>query len=176
MTLTSPLSLSLLFQFARLDVDFVTSRGNLARILNVLNGKDGKGRKWTLLATRYRGTVYLSHVEDVRDDQQSTFARRVCYWGKRFEVEVTENWAQATSFPGSSSWPLPANEVEQHGPIKAYPGFFSVLRFQLENHRIALRAEVDAEMQVRRFVMTKGFKREFITKLDMKRGEFSIHV
>lgn len=133
----------------RLDVDFVTSRGNLARILDVLNGKDGKGRKWTLLATRFRGTVYLSHIEDVdRDYQQSTFARRVCYWGKRFEVEVTKNWAQATSFVGSSSGPLSANEAERHGPLKAYPGFFSVLKFQLENHRIALRAEVDAEMQV----------------------------
>jgi len=132
----------------RLDVDFVTSRGNLARILDVLNGKDGKGRKWTLLATRFRGTVYLSHIEDVdRDYQQSVFSRRVCYWGKRFEVEVTENWAPATSFPGSSSGPLLTNEVERHGPLKAYPGFFSVVRFQLENHRIALRAEVDAEMQ-----------------------------
>lgn len=106
------------------------------------------------MATRFRGTVYLSHIEDVDQDyQQSVFSRRVCYWGKRFEVEVTENWAPATSFPGSSSGPLLTNEVERHGPLKAYPGFFSVVRFQLENHRIALRAEVDAEMQVRGFVL-----------------------
>lgn len=151
-----PCWLKLCCYFARLDVDFVTSRGNLARILNVLNAKDGRGRKWTLLATRFRGTVYLSHIEDVdRDYQQSTFARRVCYWGKRFEVEVTENWAQPTSLTGSSSGALPSNEVERHGPLKAYPGFFSVVRFQLENHRIALRAEVDAEMQVRGFVLAE---------------------
>lgn len=138
----------------RLDVDFVTSRGNLARILDVLNGKDGKGRKWTLLATRFRGTVYLSHIEDVDwDGQQSTFARMVCYWGKRFEVEVTENLGQATWIQGSSSGPLPENEAVRHGPLKAYPGFFSVIKFQLENHRIALRAEIDAEMQVRCLVM-----------------------
>ena len=97
----------------------------------------------------------MSHIEDDRDDQQSTFARRVCYWGKRFEVEVTKNWAEATSFPGSSSGPLPADEVERHGPLKAYPGFFSVVRFQLGNHKIALRAEVDAEMQVRGFLRLK---------------------
>lgn len=123
-----------------------------------MSGKDGKGREWTLLATRYRGTVYLSHIEDDRNDQQSNFARRVCYWGKRFEVEVTKSYAQATAVPGSSSAPPPANEIERHGPLKAYPGFFSVVRFHLENHRIALRAEVDAEMQVRRFVNDTGFK------------------
>ena len=97
----------------------------------------------------------MSHIEDNRDDQQSTFERRVCYWGKRFEVEVTKNWAEATSFPGSSSGPLPADEVERHGPLKAYPGFFSVVRFQLGNHKIVLRAEVDAEMQVRGFLRLK---------------------
>ena len=154
----------------RLDVDFVTSRGNLARILNVLNGKDGKGRKWTLLAMRFRGTVYLSHIEDVDwDAQQSTFARRVCYWGKRFEVEVTENRAQATSIPGSASGLPPADEAERHGPIKAYPGFFSVVKFQLENHRIALRAEVDAEMQVRGFLMAER-KHELTTRFKMMRA------
>ena len=70
-------------------------------------------------------------------------------------MEVTENWAQPTSLTGSSSGALPSNEVERHGPLKAYPGFFSVVRFQLENHRIALRAEVDAEMQVRGFVLAE---------------------
>ena len=122
----------------RLNVDFVTSRGNLARILNVLNGKDGKG--WTLLATRYRGTVYLSHIEANNDKDLSPFGRRVCYWGKRFEVEVTNERA-----PNERT----KRETLKHGPIKAYPGFFSVVRFQLENHTIALRTEVDAENQVR---------------------------
>ena len=122
----------------RLNVDFVTSRGNLARILNVLNGKDGKD--WTLLATRYRGTVYLSHIEANNDKDLSSFGRRVCYWGKRFEVEVTNERA-----PNEGR----ERETLKHGPIKAYPGFFSVVRFQLENHTIALRTEVDAENQVR---------------------------
>ncbi|KAJ7382156.1 hypothetical protein OS493_036706, partial [Desmophyllum pertusum] len=152
-----------------LDIDFITSRGNLARILNVLSGNvDGKVYKWTLLATRYRGTVYLSHIEDDRDEELSTFARRVCCWGKRFEVEVTKNCGtsseldaaaaqavEATSFPGSSFALPPGNEVERHGPLKAYPGFYSVVRFELENHRIALRAEVDAQTQVRGFPINK---------------------
>lgn len=128
---------------ARLDVDFVTSRGNLARILDIQNGKDGKGRKWTLLATRYRGTVYLSHIEDNRDEEMSSFARRICYWGKRFEVEVTAPPGQ-DSLLGYSR----GNEEERYGPMKAYPGFFSVVRFQLEGHKIVLRAEIDAQTQV----------------------------
>ena len=70
-------------------------------------------------------------------------------------MEVTENRAQTASFPGYSFGSLPANEAERHGPLKAYPGFFSVVGFQLENHRIVLRAEVDAEMQVRGFVMAE---------------------
>ena len=90
-------------------------------------------------------------------------------------MEVTENWAQAASFPGSSSGPLPTNEVERHGPLKAYPGFFSVVRFQLEDHRIALRAEVDAEMQVRgSFLCVRKSKLKFVTKVEMKGREFSI--
>ena len=136
---------------SRLDVDFVTSRGNLARILNIWSGKDGKGRKWTLLATRYRGTVYLSHIEDNRDDEMSSFARRVCYWGKRFEVEVTAP-AEEDSLPGYSR----GNKEERYGPMKAYPGFFSVVRFQLEGHKIALRAEIDAQTQVSDSDIIKG--------------------
>ena len=124
-------------------MDFVTSRGNLARILDIQNGKDGKGRKWTLLATRYRGTVYLSHIEDNRDEEMSSFARRICYWGKRFEVEVTAPPGQ-DSLLGYSR----GNEEERYGPMKAYPGFFSVVRFQLEGHKIVLRAEIDAQTQV----------------------------
>ena len=134
-------------------MDFVTSRGNLARILNILSGKGGKGHKWTLLATRYRGTIYLSHIEENPDEELSAFARRICYWGKRFEVEVTSPTREA-SLPGYSSAPPPGNEV--YGPLKAYPGFFSVVRFQLENHRIALRAEIDAQTQVRNFAVTEG--------------------
>lgn len=123
------------FKDLGLNVDFVTSRGNLARMLNVLSGKDKKG--WTLLATRYRGTIYLSHVEADNDQDLSPFGWRVCYWGKRFELEVTKmDWS------GTSECD---QDKKKHGPIKAYPGFFSVVRFQLENHTIVLRAEVDAQ-------------------------------
>ena len=106
-------------------------------MLSVLSGKpDGKG--WTLLATRYRRTIYLSHIENNNDKEMSFFGRKVCYWGKRFEVEVTNKMCSDRS----------EHETVKHGPMKAYPGFFSVIRFQLENHTIALRAEVDAETQV----------------------------
>lgn len=123
---------------SRLDVDFVTSRGNLARILNILNGKDHKG--WTMVATRYRGTVYLSHIEE-EEGSLSPFIQKLCYWGKRFEVEVT-----APSDDTSSK-----GDMARSDPIAAYPGFYSVVEFQLENHKIALRAEVDAQTQVSRF-------------------------
>lgn len=105
-------------------------------MLNVLSGKDSKG--WAMLATRYRGTVYLSHIENDNDKDLSTFGWRVCYWGKRFEVEVTK----------TASNEREESELVKYGPIKAYPGFFSVVQFQLENHAIALRAEVDAQTQV----------------------------
>ncbi|KAJ7382153.1 hypothetical protein OS493_036703 [Desmophyllum pertusum] len=111
-----------------------------------------------MVATRYRGTVYLSHIEE--EETLNSFIQKLCYWGKRFEVEVTKSCGasserdpapaqatEATLFPGPSSAPPPENEVERHGPLKAYPGFYSVVRFELENHRIALRAEVDAQTQ-----------------------------
>ena len=144
---------------SRLDVDFVTSRGNLERILKVQTGQGGKG--WTMVATRYRGTVYLSHVPvHIEETQTLTdFEKKLSHWGKRFEVEVTKSCgtsseddaasAQATSLLGDSSASPHENEVERHGPLKAHPGFYSVVRFELENHRIVLRAEVDALMPVR---------------------------
>ena len=137
---------------ARLNVDFITTRGSLARILNVLSGNvGGKVNKWTLLATRFRGTVYLSHIEDDRTDKElPPYVQKVCYWGKRFEVDITKAPTQTTSLLGSSSAPPPENgEVKRHGPFDAYPGFYSVVRFELENHRIALRAEIDAQTKVR---------------------------
>ncbi|KAJ7382155.1 hypothetical protein OS493_036705 [Desmophyllum pertusum] len=114
----------------KLDIDFVTSRGNLERILKVQTGQDRKG--WTMLATRYRGTVYLSHIkkkgnlnyfkQKPRDHDQKPM-----HWGKRFEVEVTKSYdasserdaapAQATSLPGDSSAAQHENEVERHGAL-----------------------------------------------------------
>ena len=116
----------------------MTSRGNLARILNVLSGKENKS--WTLLATRYRHTIYLSHVE-AEEGHLSSYGRRILYWGKRFEVAVTK-----TGSNGKSDFDQAA---EKYGPIKAYPGVYSVVRFQLQNHTILLRAEVDAQTEVK---------------------------
>lgn len=109
-----------------------------------------------MLATRYRGTVYLSHIEiDNRDEGLSAYGQRVCYWGKRFEVEVTESPCSESS---------QHETVKRHGPIKAYPGFFSVVRFQLENHTIALRAEVDAQTQVRSIKFTESRSRYILRR------------
>ena len=45
--------------------------------------------------------------------------------------------------------PSRGSAASRHGPIKAYPGFFSVVRLQLGDHVIVLRAEVDAQIEVR---------------------------
>ena len=116
----------------------MTSRGNLARILNVLSGKENKS--WTLLATRYRHTTYLSHVEAV-GEQLRPYEERIFYWVKRFGVAATK-----TDSNGKSDC---SHGAEKYGPIKAYPGFYSVVRFQLQNHTILLRAEVDAQTEVK---------------------------
>ena len=116
----------------------MTSRGNLARILNVLSGKEDKS--WTLLATRYRHTIYLSHVE-AEEGNLSSYERKILYWGKRFEeVAVTKT--------GSNEKSDSDHAAEKYGSIKAYPGFYSVVRFQLQNRTILLRAEVDAQTKV----------------------------
>ena len=94
-----------------------------------------------MVATRYRGTVYLSHIEE-EEECLSPFIEKLCYWGKRFEVEVTVPSDDDTSSKC---------DMARSDPIAAYPGFFSVVHFQLENHKIALRAEVDAQTQVNRF-------------------------
>ena len=121
----------------------MTSRGNLARILNVLSGKENKS--WTLLATRYRHTIYLSHVE-AEEEQLRPYEERIFYWVKRFEVAATKTDSNGKSDCGQGA--------EKHGPIKAYPGFYSVVRFQLQNHTILLRAEVDAQTEVKEMTCT----------------------
>lgn len=93
-------------------------------IFNIWSGKDGKGWKWIFLVICYRGIVYLSYIEDNWDDEMLFFVWRVCYWGKRFEVEVIV-FVEEDLFLGY----LCGNKEEWYGFMKVYLGFFLVVRF-----------------------------------------------
>ena len=67
--------------------DFVCYRGLLTRIfISPYFPSD----PWTILATRYRGVIYLCHYtspeqQQAEDQRQTEYSQRCCYYGKNFE-------------------------------------------------------------------------------------------
>lgn len=80
----SPVKLS--FLRSALDVDFVTWRGHLTKLLTTpYETREG----WLLAVTRFRGTLYISEVETEAAcrERESRSERHVemMYWGYKFE-------------------------------------------------------------------------------------------
>lgn len=69
-----------------LDVDFVTWRGHLTKVLTTpYETREG----WLLAVTRFRGTLYISEVETEvarrQRENRSEKQEEMTYWGYKFE-------------------------------------------------------------------------------------------
>lgn len=77
---------STLVAYSVLDVDFVTWRGHLTKLLTTpYETREG----WLLAVTRFRGTMYISEVETeaARRERENRTERHdeMMYWGYKFE-------------------------------------------------------------------------------------------
>lgn len=123
-----PISKDMLKQ--ALDVDFVTWRGHLTKLLTTpYEMREG----WLLAVSRFRGTFYISEVETeaaYRDRENRTERNQeMMYWGYKFE--------QYTCADDIHSSPDP------RGVVNTNEAFCTVVRTRLADHRLLFSGEVD---------------------------------
>ncbi|XP_006791528.1 decapping and exoribonuclease protein [Neolamprologus brichardi] len=113
-----------------LDVDFVTWRGHLTKLLTTpYETREG----WLLAVTRFRGTFYISEVETeaARRERENRTERHeeMMYWGYKFE--------QYTCADNTHSLPDPG------GVVNTNEAFCTVVQTRLADHRLLFSGEVD---------------------------------
>ncbi|XP_060882821.1 decapping and exoribonuclease protein [Labrus mixtus] len=113
-----------------LDVDFVTWRGHLTKLLTTpYEARDG----WLLAVTRFRGTLYISEVETeaARRDRESRTGRHeeMMYWGYKFEQYTCADDVHSSPDPG--------------GVVNTNEAFCTVVQTRLADHRLLFSGEVD---------------------------------
>ncbi|XP_061702589.1 decapping and exoribonuclease protein-like [Syngnathoides biaculeatus] len=113
-----------------LDVDFVTWRGHLTKLLTTpYETREG----WLLAVTKFKGTLYVSEVETdaARRERQNRTARhrQMMYWGYKFEQYMC-----ADKMDGS---PDPSGVVDTN------EAFCTVVQTRLSDHRLLFSGEVD---------------------------------
>lgn len=113
-----------------LDVDFVTWRGHLTKLLTTpYETKEG----WLLAVTRFRGTFYISEVETeaARRERENRTERHeeMMYWGYKFEQYTCADNAHSLPDPG--------------GVVNTNEAFCTVVQTRLADHRLLFSGEVD---------------------------------
>lgn len=113
-----------------LDLDFVTWRGHLTKLLTTpYETKEG----WLLAVTRFRGTLYISEVETEaarrERDNRTERHQEMMYWGYKFE--------QYTCADDVHSSPDP------RGVVNTNEAFCTVVQTRLADHRLLFSGEVD---------------------------------
>ncbi|XP_069558870.1 decapping and exoribonuclease protein [Brachyistius frenatus] len=113
-----------------LDVDFVTWRGHLTKLLTTpYETREG----WLLAVTRFRGTLYISEVETeaARRERENRAERHkeMMYWGYKFE--------QYTCADNAHGLPDPS------GVVNTNEAFCTVVQTRLADHRLLFSGEVD---------------------------------
>uniref|UniRef100_A0A3Q0T6P3 Decapping nuclease n=1 Tax=Amphilophus citrinellus TaxID=61819 RepID=A0A3Q0T6P3_AMPCI len=106
-----------------LDVDFVTWRGHLTKLLTTpYETKEG----WLLAVTRFRGTFYISEVETetARRERENRTERHeeMMYWGYKFEQYTCADNAHSLPDPG--------------GVVNTNEAFCTVVQTRLADHRL----------------------------------------
>ncbi|XP_068754969.1 decapping and exoribonuclease protein-like [Montipora capricornis] len=122
----------------RLDVDFVLTCGTVKRLLaTVFNtGKFKTATSWKMYAVKYNGTIYISHVEEVRPQTGGDIEelKKNCYMGKQFEMVISEALTQDTSSANG----------DKGTAVEGRQGFYSVSVGTFGGrHRLLTRSEVD---------------------------------
>ncbi|XP_054615439.1 decapping and exoribonuclease protein isoform X2 [Dunckerocampus dactyliophorus] len=113
-----------------LDVDFVTWRGHLTKLLTTpYETREG----WLLAVTKFKGTFYISEVETeaARRDRENRAARHemMMYWGYKFEQYMCSDKLEGS--PDSS------------GVVNTNEAFCTVVQTRLSDHRLLFSGEVD---------------------------------
>lgn len=113
-----------------LDVDFVTWRGHLTKVLTTpYETREG----WLLAVSRFMGTVYISEVETeaaCRDrENRPERNREMMFWGYKFE--------QYTCADDIHSSPDPS------GVVNTNEAFCTVVQTRLAGHKLLFSGEVD---------------------------------
>uniref|UniRef100_A0A665USG9 Decapping nuclease n=2 Tax=Echeneis naucrates TaxID=173247 RepID=A0A665USG9_ECHNA len=113
-----------------LDVDFVTWRGHLTKLLTTpYETRDG----WLLAVTRFRGTLYISEVETeaaCRERENRTERHeKMMYWGYKFEQYTCADDIQSSPDPS--------------GAVNTNEAFCTVVQTRLADHKLLFSGEVD---------------------------------
>ncbi|XP_035511204.1 decapping and exoribonuclease protein [Morone saxatilis] len=113
-----------------LDVDFVTWRGHLTKLLTTpYEAREG----WLLAVTKFKGTLYISEVETeaARREQENRAARHeeMMYWGYKFEQYTCADNVHSLPDPG--------------GVVNTNEAFCTVVQTRLADHRLLFSGEVD---------------------------------
>ncbi|XP_045884839.1 decapping and exoribonuclease protein [Micropterus dolomieu] len=113
-----------------LDVDFVTWRGHLTKLLTTpYETREG----WLLAVTRFKGTLYISEVETeaARKERENRTGRHeeMMYWGYKFEQYTCADNVHSLADPG--------------GVVNTNEAFCTVVQTRLEDHRLLFSGEVD---------------------------------
>ncbi|XP_041812479.1 decapping and exoribonuclease protein [Chelmon rostratus] len=113
-----------------LDVDFVTWRGHLTKLLTTpYETREG----WLLAVTRFRGTLYISEVETeaARRERENRTERHeeMMYWGYKFEQYTCADTVHSSPDPG--------------GVVNTNEAFCTVVQTRLADHRLLFSGEVD---------------------------------
>ncbi|XP_051905505.1 decapping and exoribonuclease protein [Hippocampus zosterae] len=112
------------------DVDFVTWRGHLTKLLTTpYETREG----WLLAVTKFKGTLYISEVETdaARRDRETRTGRHqeMMYWGYKFEQFMC-----ADKMDGSP---------DSSGVVNTNEAFCTVVQTRLSDHRLLFSGEVD---------------------------------
>ncbi|XP_037648216.1 decapping and exoribonuclease protein [Sebastes umbrosus] len=113
-----------------LDVDFVTWRGHLTKLLTTpYETREG----WLLAVTKFRGTLYISEVETeaARRDRENRTERleEMMYGGYKFEQYTCADTVHSLPDPG--------------GVVNTNEAFCTVVQTRLADHRLLFSGEVD---------------------------------
>ncbi|XP_041673299.1 decapping and exoribonuclease protein [Cheilinus undulatus] len=113
-----------------LDVDFVTWRGHLTKLLTTpYEAREG----WLLAVSLFRGTLYISEVETeaARRERENRTERHeeMMYWGYKFEQYTCADDVHSSPDPG--------------GVVNTNEAFCTVVQTRLADHRLVFSGEVD---------------------------------
>nr|XP_057946910.1 decapping and exoribonuclease protein-like isoform X2 [Doryrhamphus excisus] len=112
------------------DVDFVTSRGRLTKVLTTPYENLSS---WLLAVTKFQGILYINEVETeaariARNNRTETHEENI-YWGYKFEQYICSDTIDGS--PDSS------------GVVNSNEAFYTVVQTSLKDHRLLFSAEVD---------------------------------
>ena len=129
-------------------------RGTMKRLLATVFNTGDRKTPWKMYAVKYNGTIYISHVEELRpvpkgDEIREAKLRcqtreeevgKISYMGKQFEKVISEAQTQDTSS---------ANE-DSGITVEERQGFYSVSVGTFGGrHRLLTRSEIDGIENVR---------------------------